>query len=217
MILFLALLGRAGHGKSTVAKHLQAKYGAKTIALADPLKRCARAVMGFTYAQLWGTQEDKEAIDPRFGFSCRRFLQLLGTEGMRKEFGENIHLDRMISLIQQKEGAGGRAVYYVEDGRFVNEVEYINGLGLKTGYPNMRGATLKIVCTDAPTLGNSLTQFHSSESEIDRVPESELAATVVSSRAQGTAHLIEEVDKAIQASPRLRTFKVCASDFGVKS
>jgi cytidylate kinase len=211
LILFIALLARAGHGKSTVAKHLTQKYGAQTISLAGPLKRAAKKVMNFSDAQLWGTQAEKEAVDPRYGFSCRTFLQKLGTEGLREEFGENIHLETMIA--QARKGKG-RAIYFVDDARFVNEVWYLNRLGRDFGDYTMRGATIKIVCTDAPEMigGGSA---HSSEQEIDRVPEKEIAATVVSSRALGVGHLIEQVELAIATAPRLRILHTCGSDFGV--
>lgn len=206
MILFLALLARAGHGKSTAAKHLTRTYDAKTIALATPLKRTAQKVMGFSDAQMWGTQADKEAIDPRYGFSARKFLQLLGTEGMRQEFGQNIHLDAMVNSVMDSFPVGvvPNGLYIVDDARFLNEVMYLNRVKHKSPYLN--GATIKILCTDAPVMEGPEAQ-HSSEQEIDRVPNEELAATVVSSRAQGVLHLVEELEKAIATAPKLAPFR----------
>lgn len=215
MILFLSLLARAGHGKSTVAKYLTDKYGAKTISLATPLKRTAQACMGFSDKQLWGTQAEKEAIDPRYGFSCRKFLQLLGTEGLRKEFGENIHLDTMVkraddeSIEGLEKWSALNQLYIVDDARFVNEIRYLNALGIDHGPCYMRGATIKILCTDAPAMiGSDEIKNHASEREADEVPESELAAIVVSSRAQGVNHLVGEVEKALDTVPALHAFKV---------
>lgn len=210
MILFLSLLARAGHGKSTVAKYLTDKYGAQTISLATPLKRTAQACMDFSDAQLWGTQAEKEAVDPRYGFSCRQFLQRLGTEGMRREFGENIHLDAMVERADRA-GIGGalsNALYLVDDARFQNEVRYFNTLGVEHGPHYMRGATLKIVCTDAPDMiGSAEVRNHASEREIDAVPEEMLAATIVSSRAQGVGHLCAEVEEVLSKVPALVAFK----------
>ncbi len=216
MILFLSLLARAGHGKSTVAKYLTEKYNAKTISLATPLKRTAQACMGFSDAQLWGTQAEKEAIDFRYGFSCRQFLQKLGTEGMRTFFGENIHLDTMVKLADQEDcyrtnltNVISPTLYIVDDARFINEIRYLNSLGISHGPHYMRGATIKIVCTDAPAMiGSDDIRNHASEREIDEVPESELAAIVVSSRAQGVHHLCGEVEKALDTVPALHAFKV---------
>jgi hypothetical protein len=210
MILFLSLLARAGHGKSTVAKYLTDKYGAKTISLATPLKKCAQACMGFSDAQLWGTQAEKEAVDPRYGFSCRQFLQKLGTEGMRKEFGEDVHLDALVrraNEIAEAEHLVPRGLFIVDDARFRNEVKYLNSLGVSRGPHYMRGATLKIVCTDAPPPPPEIAD-HPSEREIDEVPESDLAATIVSSRAQGVSHLCAEVEEVLSKVPALVAFKV---------
>lgn len=212
MILFLSLLARAGHGKSTVAKYLTDKYGAKMISLATPLKKTAQACMGFSDAQLWGTQAEKEAVDPRYGFSCRQFLQRLGTEGMRREFGENIHLDAMVRRADNAEPGDAvgfvNALFVVDDARFMNEIRYLNTLGRSHGPRYMRGATLKIVCTDAPAMiGSDDVKNHASEREIDEVPESELAATIVSSRAQGVGHLCAEVEEVLSKVPALVAFK----------
>lgn len=206
MILFLSLLARAGHGKSTVAKHLTDKYNAKTISLATPLKRTAQACMAFTDRQLWGTQAEKEAIDPRYGFSCRQFLQKLGTEGMRKEFGQNIHLDTMVKALDRPSESN---LFIVDDARFINEIRYLNTLGRSHGPHYMRGATIKIVCTDAPAMiGSDDVKNHASEREIDEVSEWDLATTVVSTRAQGVNHLVGEVEKALDTVPALHAFKV---------
>lgn len=206
MILFLSLLARAGHGKSTVAKHLTDKYGAKTISLATPLKNCAKACMDFSDAQLWGTQAEKEAIDPRYGFSCRQFLQRLGTEGMRREFGEDIHLDTLVKNADPYNSSDRQRLYIVDDALFVNEVAYLNTLGLAHGPHYMRGATLKIVCTDAPPPPPEVAD-HPSEREIDLVPEYDLAATITSSRALGREHLCGEVERALATVPALVAFK----------
>lgn len=222
MVLFLSLLARAGHGKTTASKFFERAYGAKTISLAGPLKRAAKKVMGFTDEQLYGTQAQKEAIDPRFGFSARQFLQLLGTDGLRDEFDKDIHLDTLVKLTardQHPRQAFGDAeiqrrenqIYIVDDCRFPNEVAYFNRIA---GHPLARlfcwagvgGATIKIVCTDAPAPVGSMAT-HASETSIDLVPESELAATVISSRAQGHDHLIGEIEKAIMSSPRLADFR----------
>lgn len=59
----ILLAGQAGTGKDTAAIHLQQSYGAAVIGLADPFKRFARDVFGFSNEQLWGPTETREAID----------------------------------------------------------------------------------------------------------------------------------------------------------
>lgn len=228
MILFLSLLGRAGHGKSTAARYFVERHNAKIISLAAPLKRAAQKVMGFTGAQLWGTQEEKEAVDIRFlrlsdaGLlpfnSARRFLQLLGTDGLRDEFDPDIHLDtllkhaareysnRLAEFADVEIQRYPTQLYIVDDSRFPNEIAYFNRVAtheLARRFPvPIAGATIKVVCTDAPPPVGIMAS-HASESSIDLIHESEIAATVVSSRAQGTAHLIAGLENAIATAPRL--------------
>ena len=78
VIYILGLLARSGHGKTTVAQHLVSTYGAEVRSLAGPMKRALQNVFGFSTAQLWGTQAEKEATDSRYGFSPRWLLQRLG-------------------------------------------------------------------------------------------------------------------------------------------
>ncbi len=121
MTIVIGLLGPAGAGKSTVAAHLAAKYGAKIYTLAAPLKEIARRVLDFSQEQLYGTQAQKEAVDPRYGFSCRWFLQRLGTEGCRAVLGDNIWTEACLRQITYD----NPYVAVIEDVRFVNEADLI--------------------------------------------------------------------------------------------
>lgn len=168
----VGLLGRAGHGKSTVARWLRDDLGYEIVSLADPLKRCAQAVMGFSDQQLWGTQAEKEAIDPRYGMSARTFLQRLGTEGMRAHFGEDVHVRAMLARCRED------GLYCCDDVRFADECAAIIDAG---------GYVIRLVCTDAPDAASD----HASEQCY--VPESWLAATVHHARAEGVNVLISRV------------------------
>jgi dephospho-CoA kinase len=63
--MIIGLLGKAGSGKTTVANWLRDSYGAQKFSYAAPLKEMARRIYGLSDAQLFGTQEEKETIDPR--------------------------------------------------------------------------------------------------------------------------------------------------------
>jgi hypothetical protein len=197
VIYILGLLARSGHGKTTVARHLADGWGAEIRSLAGPMKRAVRNVFGFTDAQIWGTQAEKEAVDPRYGFSPRWLLQRLGTEGLRQEFGEDIHLQALVRGLRGEERApppGSQPrLYVVDDVRFPNDARFI-----AEGGPDFRGAVLKIVATDVPEPQDS---HHPSELSIDSVRDEDVAATVVSSRAQGIPHLLAEVDRTLSAAP----------------
>ena len=62
----IGITGRAGSGKSTVARILTEQHGFVEVALADPLKRICRDVFGFTDAQLWGPSSERNKSDERW-------------------------------------------------------------------------------------------------------------------------------------------------------
>lgn len=197
MIYLLGIMAKAGHGKTTVANHLVASRGAAVRSVAAPLKRTVQKVFGFSEAQLWGTQAQKDAVDPRYGFSPRWLLQRLGTEGLRDEFGEDVHLWALLHHLRREEASrppdAPARLYVVDDIRFPNDVRFVHGGG--AGY---RGAVLKLVLTDAPASAHG---GHASELAIDDVDPANIAATVVSSRADGVAHMLDLVDRTLASAP----------------
>lgn len=124
MPLVIGLCGPAGAGKSSIAEYLEDVYGAKRYSLAEPLKEIAARALDFTHEQLYGTQEQKEAVDPRYGFSPRWFLQKLGTDGCRAVLGADLWVSTLLRRIRDE--APKYAV--VEDVRFPNEANAIRGL-----------------------------------------------------------------------------------------
>lgn len=79
-IKLISVCGKKRSGKDTVAEYLIANHGFKRYAFADPIKRGAMEMFGFTESQMWGSTEEKEAIDERWNISPRKMLQLMGTE-----------------------------------------------------------------------------------------------------------------------------------------
>jgi hypothetical protein len=61
----ICICGEAGSGKDTVADLLREKLGGVKMALADPMKRLAQTLMGFSYDQLWVPSESRNAVDER--------------------------------------------------------------------------------------------------------------------------------------------------------
>lgn len=79
----IMLCGGIGVGKDTAAAMLMSKYRAASIALADPLKRIARAAFGFTPAQLWGASEQRTGMAPHYAdLSSWRFVEPLIPAGV---------------------------------------------------------------------------------------------------------------------------------------
>lgn len=73
----IGVKGGARSGKDTIAGFLAEYLGGGCIAQADPMKRFAADLFGFTEDQLWGN-EAKEAIDPRY--TTRDSLEELSTK-----------------------------------------------------------------------------------------------------------------------------------------
>lgn len=117
----IGLCGPAGSGKSTVASYLVEKYGAQKHSFTGPLKEMVKRALSFTDEQVYGTQEQKEAIDPRYGHSARWFLQRIGTEGCRAVFGEDFWTRQCIEGIVRQ----NQALSVIEDLRFTNEADAV--------------------------------------------------------------------------------------------
>jgi hypothetical protein len=117
----IALCGPAGSGKSTVANYLVERYGAQRYGFATPLKEMVKRALDFTDEQVYGTQEQKEAIDPRYGHSPRWFLQHIGTEGCRAVFGQDFWPKMCLDTIVRQ----NQSIAVIEDMRFVNESEMV--------------------------------------------------------------------------------------------
>ena len=85
----IGISGLAGSGKDTVADMLLKHKGVIKVSLADPIKRFAAEMWGFSKEQLFGPSQFRNAPDPRYETSPgnfltpRKVLQHLGTEGGR--------------------------------------------------------------------------------------------------------------------------------------
>jgi len=149
----IALLGEAGSGKSTIATYLAEKYGARRYLFSDLLKTIAMRTLEFSREQCYGTQEQKEAVDPRYGFCPRWFLQRLGTEGVRNTLGRDFWI--RATLAQIATDAPSLAV--IEDCRFINEADAIRNAGGHVWYVRRPGER-----------ASTADQTHASEAEIAR-------------------------------------------------
>lgn len=125
MTTLIALCGPAGSGKSTVATYLVEKYGAKRYGFATPLKEMVKKALMFTDEQVYGTQEQKEAVDPRYGHSPRWFLQRIGTEGCRAVFGVDFWTNQTIDIIERE----SPYLAVIDDMRFENEAQAVSAFG----------------------------------------------------------------------------------------
>lgn len=157
MTVIIGLLGPAGAGKSSVATHLVENYGATRYSLASPLKEIAMRTLDLTPEQVWGTQQQKETVDPRYGFTPRWFLQRLGTEGCRAVLGDSVWTDACLARITRE----APRVAVIEDVRFVNEALAVT----LAGYGNEAVTSSSVWRMESPARETSADATHASEAE----------------------------------------------------
>lgn len=117
----IALAGRAGAGKNTVATML----GGHEISFAEPLKRFCQEVFAFSDAQVWGPSECRNAPDERYprpgGYLTPRYaLQTLGTN-----WGRDCYQDIWADLGVRRAVAHPAPLVVITDCRFVNEAKAV--------------------------------------------------------------------------------------------
>lgn len=117
----IALLGVAGAGKSEIASYLCERYGARRYSFAYLLKEIAKRTLDLTEEQVRGTQAEKEAIDPRYNFTPRWFLQRLGTEGVRNVLGADFWIRATLARI----ATDAPELAVIDDCRFGNEARAV--------------------------------------------------------------------------------------------
>lgn len=127
--MIVGLCGYARAGKNTLADLIETHCGYKQIAFADALKNVAYGADpllhpdGTTYRQAvdrYGTDGIKST---KYGPEYRRFLQNLGTQGVRDNMGEGTWVD----IVKNRITDGGN--WTVTDCRFANEVSTIRDSG----------------------------------------------------------------------------------------
>lgn len=155
---WIGLVGRARSGKDTVADILVESYGFTKVSFAAPLKAMALAIdpiIDWDADNSWllsevieqsGWERAKD-IYPE----VRRFLQRLGTEGVRNHLGDNVWVDL---AKKTAEAVDGPVVF--TDVRFVNEVDLIED---RSG-----GVCVRVVRPSDVGAG------HVSESALDTIP-----------------------------------------------
>lgn len=74
----IAISGKAGSGKDTVAEYLVEKHNFTKIAFADPIKRFAKDVFSFNVDELWGPSDYRNADVAVNWEHCREQLFLEG-------------------------------------------------------------------------------------------------------------------------------------------
>jgi len=79
----IGISGQIGSGKTTLANMIRKKYSCEQFAFADALKFVCMD-LGFTEQEVFGTQDQKNAINEFWGISAREFMQEFGTKICRE-------------------------------------------------------------------------------------------------------------------------------------
>lgn len=146
--MIIGITGKKRSGKDTVASLL----GYEKRSFADPLKKACQVIFSLSDDQLEG---DKEEVDPRWGVSSRKILQIVGTELFRNTLPNYMNIDNIWieSAKMWLERNKGKNVIFT-DVRFLDEARFIKKAG---------GIILRVV----RDLENKDT--HSSETETDKI------------------------------------------------
>ncbi len=127
----IGLIGRKSSGKSTAANYMTAKWFYAQYAFADPLKRGIIEIFGIPDESVYGTEAQKNAIDPYWDVSGRQLMQYCGTELFREKLPEllpqlnDIWIRRMEKTLQQTPHSN----IVISDVRFQAEADLIKRLG----------------------------------------------------------------------------------------
>ncbi|MBO0654051.1 hypothetical protein J1792_15100 [Streptomyces triculaminicus] len=134
----IGIIGRARSGKDTVAARLVEAHGFRRMALADPLKdmalgidpviapaaRDGSALRLAEAVRLFGWETVKERYP-----EARRFLQRLGTEGVRHHINADHWVDVLLRGADTVHREGDARPVVVPDVRFENEVHALAAHG----------------------------------------------------------------------------------------
>jgi len=140
--MLIGVTGFAQHGKDSTGQALVEHYGFRRYAFADQLKSMALAlnpiIQSYTFPKhperlativsLLGWEKAKDIGE------VRRFLQVLGTEGVREHIGEAAWIEALELVLQRdaqmdKQGIAYGAQVVVTDVRFPNEANWIHRQG----------------------------------------------------------------------------------------
>lgn len=141
-------------GKDTAAEYLEKKYPGrvKRVAFADKLKVVAMELFGLSWEQCYGSQQVKEAVDPRYGMTPREILQGIG-EKMRQVYPD-IWIDTVFNTTIPEFQKQGFDCFVISDVRYPNEGNKIHNIG---------GKVVRVVRTGS---GVTVGTGHSSETSM---------------------------------------------------
>jgi len=126
--MLIAFTGKAGSGKDTACEYLRTKIEGSTgitLGFSDPLKKGVAAMFGIPL-EMMEDPVKKEEIIPHLGFSPRKALQVIATEGVRNHLGPDVWIKL---LDQEYKNCIEDSIILIKDLRFDNEAEWVKSKG----------------------------------------------------------------------------------------
>lgn len=170
----IGIAGKKRHGKDVLAAVLGSHGKVVRIAFADELKRYAMQLWDLSFEQLYGSDRDKETVDPRWGLTPRFIMQQFGTE-----VGRNIHAETWVRKVMTAidRGSHGDTVTLPDlEARQFREFRFKPGTVVAWAIPDVRfpteadaiksagGIIVKVI---RPLLVSNDT--HASETDVDKI------------------------------------------------
>jgi hypothetical protein len=122
--MIIAFCGRRRVGKDEAAMYLSDRYAMKHIKISARLKQACRVMFGFTAQQV---EDEKDAVDGKWGVSPRQVMQFIGTDVMQfkiQEIMPNVERSFWVkSLCCELEKAYKQDNVVISDVRFEHEVQ----------------------------------------------------------------------------------------------
>lgn len=156
--MLIALIGKKGSGKDTVADYIVEKYGFYKYQFAKPLKDICKILFNFSDEQLFGDQ--KEIIDERWNITPRQAFQIIGTEIFQYKFPE------LLPEFQKK--IDKNLWVKIAENFIVSNINYgnivISDLRFQHEYEMLKKFDVKIIKIDRSILNNEI-DCHISEND----------------------------------------------------
>jgi len=130
--MLIGISGPKYSGKDTCGQYLVEKYEFKCGAFAETLKIICKELFLLKDEQMYGTEEQKETIDERWGYSPRKIMQTVGTDCLQKRMGEIFPLigeEIFVKCFKLKHKEFMKGNFVITDVRFEQDRKFIKENG----------------------------------------------------------------------------------------
>jgi len=150
----ILIIGKAGSGKTTAGKYISEKYGFKTFALADNIKKFTVKMLNL--CNISATLDDMYDVNKKHLY--RHYMQYVSTDLCKNFFGKNCWCEMLKKNIEDS----GCNKYIIDDIRFVSDYDF--------WFNPEEDISIKIIThRNAPNQCDKKDSVHPSELETDKI------------------------------------------------